>query len=145
MAQRLDQLRSEGKNPDLMRRLARDAQKWTELRSILQDHTDVAQKFIVEYSERYHANQFPIDLQRTVNEFKVDISRRLDQLDQTIRDLLQFVRFSVPLTCVPVMLIPLRNLPGPQLTRPGSQPGWGTTSCYSPTLAYSICHWLSAQ
>uniref|UniRef100_A0A093V638 Serine/threonine-protein phosphatase 6 regulatory ankyrin repeat subunit B n=1 Tax=Talaromyces marneffei PM1 TaxID=1077442 RepID=A0A093V638_TALMA len=87
---RLDQLRSEGKNPDLMRRLARDAQKWTELRSILQDHTDVAQKFIVEYSERYHANQFPIDLQRTVNEFKVDISRRLDQLDQTIRDLLQF-------------------------------------------------------
>lgn len=76
-----------------MRQLARDAQKWTELRSILQDHTDVAQKFIVEYSQRYNANRFPTDLQNTVDEFKAKISRRLDQLDQTIRDLLQFVRF----------------------------------------------------
>ncbi|KUL83782.1 hypothetical protein ZTR_06613 [Talaromyces verruculosus] len=87
---RLVQLRSEGKNPDLMRQLARDAQKWTELRSILQDHTDTAQKFIVEYSQRYNANRFPKDLQKTVDEFKAKISRRLDQLDQTIRDLLQF-------------------------------------------------------
>lgn len=93
MTQRLDQLRSEGKDPDLMRQLARDAQKWTELRAILQDHTSVAQKFIVEYSERYNANQFPKDLQDTVDEFKAKITRRLDQLDQTIRDLLQFVCF----------------------------------------------------
>ncbi|PCH05679.1 Hypothetical protein PENO1_021120 [Penicillium occitanis (nom. inval.)] len=87
---RLVQLRSEGKNPDLMRQLAQDAQKWTELRSILQDHTDTAQKFIVEYSQRYNANRFPKDLQNTVDEFKAKISHRLDQLDQTIRDLLQF-------------------------------------------------------
>lgn len=76
-----------------MRQLARDAQKWTELRSILQDHTNTAQTFIVEYSQRYNANRFPKDLQTTVDEFKAKISRRLDQLDQTIRDLLQFVRF----------------------------------------------------
>jgi hypothetical protein len=79
-----------------MRRLAKDAQRWAELRSILQDHADVAQKFIVEYSERYNANQFPKDLQHTVKEFKAKISLRLDQLDQTIRDLLQFVSFRIP-------------------------------------------------
>lgn len=76
-----------------MRRLAKDAQKWTELRSLLQNHTDVAQKFVADYSERYNANQFPKDLQHSVNEFKVKTSRRIDQLDQTIRDLLQFVCF----------------------------------------------------
>lgn len=76
-----------------MRQLARDAQKWTELRAILQDHTTVAQNFILIHSMRYNANQFPTDLQNTVNEFKAKITRRLDQLDQTIRDLLQFVCF----------------------------------------------------
>ncbi|EED14695.1 ankyrin repeat-containing protein, putative [Talaromyces stipitatus ATCC 10500] len=87
---RLDQLRSEGRKPELMRRLAKDAQKWTELRSILQNQADVAQNFIVEYCERYNANHVPDELQQSVDELKVKIGHRISHLDQTIRDLLQF-------------------------------------------------------
>lgn len=76
-----------------MRRLAKDAQKWTELRSIMQDHADSAERFGVYYCERYNANKIPEELHKSVNELKVKVSGRINQLDQTIRDLLQFVSF----------------------------------------------------
>jgi hypothetical protein len=86
-------MRSEGKNPELMRRLAKDAQTLTEFRLTLQNHANVAENFFVKYCQLYDASRVPKDLQRQVNEFQAKVNNQINQLDQTIRDLLQFVRF----------------------------------------------------
>ena len=73
-----------------MRRLAKDAQKWAELRRILQDQIRTARKFVVDYCQRYDANRTPKEVQR-LDEFEVDVTNRISQLDQTVRELLQIV------------------------------------------------------
>ncbi|KAJ2986733.1 hypothetical protein NUW58_g4888 [Xylaria curta] len=86
---RLNQLLSEGKSPDLMRRLAKDAQKWVELRGILRDQIREAKKFITDYCQYYNANNIPDDLRLETEEMEQNINNRIGKLDQTSRDLLQ--------------------------------------------------------
>ncbi|KAM3076143.1 hypothetical protein ACMFMG_006342 [Clarireedia jacksonii] len=86
---RLDQLVSKGKSPDLIDRLANDALEWTKLRSILQGQVREAKKFVLDYCQRYNANEIPKDLEALIDEFAHSVSNRIGQLDQTVRDLLQ--------------------------------------------------------
>jgi hypothetical protein len=89
--QRLSQLRWEGKNPELIGYLANDAQRWTKFRGSLQDQVRRAQKFAMEYSQRYNENKTPKDMQQVISEFESRVSDRINELDQTVRDLLQIV------------------------------------------------------
>ncbi|KAK4233010.1 hypothetical protein C8A03DRAFT_19825 [Achaetomium macrosporum] len=86
---RLDQLRSEGKSPELMHRLAKDAQTWAELRDTLQGQVCEADKFFTSYCQRYNANRIPNDLELLIDRFESDVSDRIRGLDQTVKDLLQ--------------------------------------------------------
>ncbi|KAI0509403.1 hypothetical protein F5B22DRAFT_328250 [Xylaria bambusicola] len=72
-----------------MRRLAKDAQKWVELRSILQDQVRGAKEFVTDYCQYFNANNTPEDLQSVIEEFEQNTNTRIGQLDQTSRDLLQ--------------------------------------------------------
>ncbi len=74
-----------------MHRLAKDAQKWAELRSTLQDHVRTAKYFSVYYCQRYNANQIAKDLQQSIDTFEINVKDRIDRLDQIVRDLLQIV------------------------------------------------------
>jgi hypothetical protein len=74
-----------------MHRLAKDAQKWAELRNILQGQVREAKKFLTDYYQRYNSNQIPKDLELLIDEFEVGVNNRIIQLDQTVRDLLQIV------------------------------------------------------
>jgi hypothetical protein len=90
--QRIDQLRSEGQTPDLMHHLVRDAQKWAEHRNILQDQVHDAEKFVTDYCRRCNGNQTREDRELLlIHQLEANISKRIDQLDQTVRDLLQIV------------------------------------------------------
>jgi hypothetical protein len=57
----------------------------------LQDQVRTAQDFAIEYSQRYNENQTPKDMQQVIGEFEATVSDRINELDQTIRDLLQIV------------------------------------------------------
>jgi hypothetical protein len=74
-----------------MHRLAKDAQKWAELRCMLQDHIDEARNFVADYCLRYNANKIPKDIRQLTDEFELNVNNRINQLDQTVRDLLQIV------------------------------------------------------
>jgi chromosome condensin MukBEF ATPase and DNA-binding subunit MukB len=74
-----------------MHRLAKDAQKWAELRRILKDQVREAKKFVTDYCQRYNANRTPKDIELLTNKFEVKVNDRIGQLDQTVRDLLQIV------------------------------------------------------
>ena len=89
--QRLDQLVSKGTSPELIDRLAKDAQKYTEFRSILQSQVREAKKFVTDYCQRYNANKIPKDIELLTDEFEFSVNNRIGQLDQTVRDLLQIV------------------------------------------------------
>lgn len=90
--QRLDQFSLKGNSPELIDCLANDAQKWAELRSILKDQVREARKFVRAYCQRYNANNVPKDLDNLLtNELESEVSNRIGQLDQIVRDLLQIV------------------------------------------------------
>lgn len=73
-----------------MHRLAKDAQKWAELRSILKDQVHEAKKLVIDYHQRYNANQTPKDIER-LSKFEDKVNDRISHLDQTVRDLLQIM------------------------------------------------------
>ncbi|KAI0118811.1 ankyrin repeat-containing domain protein [Nemania sp. FL0031] len=84
---RLDQLQLEGKSPELMHRLAKEAQKCAELHDILEQQVYEAKEFVTDYCRRYRAHQTP-DL-KVLTDFEYTIDNQIGKLDQTIRDLLQ--------------------------------------------------------
>ena len=45
----------------------------------------------MEYGQRYNDNQTPKDIQQVIGEFEFRVSDRINELDQTVRDLLQIV------------------------------------------------------
>lgn len=77
-----------------MRRLARDAKKWAELRRVLQTQFRVARKFATDYCRRYNTNQISKYVQQ-LDKFESEISGQIDQLDRTVRELLQIVRLPI--------------------------------------------------
>jgi hypothetical protein len=111
LTQRLDQLESEGKNPKLIGYLANDAQKWAQFRSSLQDQVRVAQKFSVEYGQRYNENWTSKDMQQVIGEFESRVGDRINELDQTVRGILQIVS-TLTIPTISSELTLRRSLPG---------------------------------
>jgi hypothetical protein len=89
--QRLSQLRSEGKNPELIGYLANDAQRWAKFRSSLQDQVRSAREFAMEYNRRYNEKKTLKYMPQEIGELESTVSDRMNDLDQTVRDLLQIV------------------------------------------------------
>jgi hypothetical protein len=58
--------------------------------TFLQDQVATAKKFVKE-SGRYYEDNALKDLQNVIDSFAGDINHRIRQLDQTVRDVLQFV------------------------------------------------------
>lgn len=57
MIQCVDQLLKKGESSELIAHFVKDAQKWTELRSILRDQVHIARGFAVEYCRRYNGDK----------------------------------------------------------------------------------------
>lgn len=72
--QRRDQLDAKGKSPELLDRLASDAQKWDGLRRDLRAQVHAADEFAMDYCQTYASTDRLNDFKRLVNEFDVDIS-----------------------------------------------------------------------
>lgn len=74
--------------------LANDAQKLAELRNILHDQVRAAEQFVKDYCRYYNANKIPKGLlEELVDEFELVVNKRIGQLDQVVRDLLQIVSY----------------------------------------------------
>ena len=111
LTQRRDQLSWEGKNPEIIGHLAKDAKRWTEFRSSLQDQVREAQNFAVEYSQRYNEYQALKDMEHVIGEFESRVSNQINVLDQTVRDLLQIVS-TLTIPTISSELTLHRSLPG---------------------------------
>lgn len=62
------------------------------LRTILTSQSSEAEKFIKNYCPLYNANQIPQGLLELLkDDIELDISKRIGDLDQTVRDLLNIV------------------------------------------------------
>ncbi|KAH6967873.1 ankyrin repeat-containing domain protein [Ilyonectria sp. MPI-CAGE-AT-0026] len=88
---RLDQLREQGNSSELVYRLAKDAQMWTILRRLLRDNVQEATKFATSYCHKYQNGDGLQSTLDAINQLEKRINPRLDTLDETVRDLLQFV------------------------------------------------------
>ncbi|KAL6823205.1 hypothetical protein V8C40DRAFT_275323 [Trichoderma camerunense] len=87
---RLAQFRSKGKGSKITDSLAKDAQTLANLRIDLAGLTSDAEKFMNRYCEHFNANNTPQALQQLIkDDLEIGIKKRLDDLDQTVRDLLQ--------------------------------------------------------
>lgn len=85
-----------GKNPEMIDFLAKDAQKLANLRTILVGQTSEAETFIRDYCLHYNANQIPQSLLGLLkNDIELGITKRIADLDQTVRDLLNIVSETV--------------------------------------------------
>lgn len=89
--QRRDQLDAKGKIPELLDRLASDAQKWDDLRRGLRAQVFKANQFATNYCQQYTSAGVPKDVKGLIDAFDVEIGSRIGELDQTVRDLLQIV------------------------------------------------------
>lgn len=90
-SQRLDQLYEQGNSSELAYRLAKDAQKWTILRRLLRGNVEEARRFATNYCHKY---QNGVGLKSTLeatDQLELRVNYRIDKLDETVRDLLQFV------------------------------------------------------
>ncbi|KAH6869122.1 hypothetical protein B0T10DRAFT_569067 [Thelonectria olida] len=88
--QREDQLNDGGTNPRLIHRLAADAQTWSSLRRILRSHVERSSAFITEYCKHCDDAGDGSELVEALDQMQLQVNARLDKLDQTGRDLLQF-------------------------------------------------------
>lgn len=87
---RLDQLREQGNSSELVYRLAKDAQMWTFLRRRLRGNIQEAKKFATSYCQKYQNGDGLEPILEAINQLEQQINPRLDTLDETVRDLLQF-------------------------------------------------------
>ncbi|WJG34857.1 uncharacterized protein FOBCDRAFT_216498 [Fusarium oxysporum Fo47] len=88
---RIDQLEKKGKSPELIDRLAGLARNLAEIRNYVQDQFHEARPFFDNYRRRYNESVRASEEGRaTVNRCFENTTKKLDALDQTVRDLLQF-------------------------------------------------------
>lgn len=81
-----------GKNPEMIDFLAKYAQNLAKLRTILVEQTSAAETFIRDYCLHYNANHIPKSLLELLkNDIELGITKRIADLDQTVRDLLSIV------------------------------------------------------
>lgn len=71
--------------------LARDAKVWSSLRYHLRDHVHYMNEFTKGYLRFSGINYNEGKLLVDISEFEATIHERMNSLDQTLRDLLQFV------------------------------------------------------
>jgi ABC-type transporter Mla subunit MlaD len=87
--------------------------EWQRLRSILRGQVRAAKDFATEHFRRYNADK-GTEVQETIESFSNEVGDRLHQLDQTVKDLLQFVSI---LTILSSRVNRTRSLPGCPSTR----------------------------
>ena len=68
-----------------------DAQQLAEFRRNLGDQVNTATEFVQDYCRKYDRGEHLIEAQSAIDEFSKKTGARVFQLDQTVRDLLQFV------------------------------------------------------
>jgi hypothetical protein len=85
----------------LIHDLARDAREWAELRSILRGQIQAAKDFVVKYCRNYNQGSTLKTMHSAIDQLNTDVNEHIDRLDQTVKDLLQFVCI-LNLVCVPV-------------------------------------------
>jgi chromosome segregation ATPase len=72
-----------------------DAEKWTQFRRNLQDQVDVARKFQTKYSDldwEDEADDNALDdLEKTIDSFAENVSKRITQLDKISQSLIEIV------------------------------------------------------
>jgi hypothetical protein len=87
----------------------------------LKHQVNTAGEFAVDYCYRYNENKGLEDLNGVIDGFADKVNDRISQLDQTVRDLLQFVSILAVLSNNSPELILYRNLPGSRSMRPTNQ------------------------
>jgi hypothetical protein len=88
----LDQLQAKGNNSlELINCLAEVAYELAQLRSDFKVQLRSAQKFVVDYCGKYDENGGRRTMQPKIDQFAVDVNEQFNQLDQTVKELLQFV------------------------------------------------------
>lgn len=82
-----------GDKLEMINFLAKDAQQLAKLRSILASQTSDAEEFLKDYCLRFHREQalHDVTMRCLKEEFQAAITQRFENLDQSVRDLLQFV------------------------------------------------------
>lgn len=81
-----------GKNPEMIDFLAKYAQNLGNLRTDLVDQTSAAETFITDYCLHYAANRNPKSLLEFLkNDIELVMTKKIADLDQTVRDLLNIV------------------------------------------------------
>ncbi|OAF98488.1 ankyrin, partial [Paraphaeosphaeria sporulosa] len=86
---RLDQLCSKGNSIELIHYLAEDAQEWAKLRKALRTQVQAVRDFIRDYC-RYCEQEYSKTMRLPIDQFDTDVNEKINQLDQTVKDLLQF-------------------------------------------------------
>ncbi|KAH5983393.1 hypothetical protein HBI84_247710 [Parastagonospora nodorum] len=83
-----DQLQAQGDSGDLIRLLKEDALNLARLRSVLRGQIQSAKTFTEEYCQSYDREGGRRTIQDAINEYDVEASERIRQLEQTVMDLL---------------------------------------------------------
>jgi hypothetical protein len=75
-----------------MHYLAEDAQELAKLRSILRGQAGAAKSFLEKYCRTCGEIGNSNFMQSAINQFTDNVDEKISHLDQTVKDLLQFVR-----------------------------------------------------
>jgi hypothetical protein len=75
----------------LIHHLAEDARNLAELRSILKGQIQSARKFAMKYCGKYDQDGGSRTMHSEIDQFATDVNEQFNNLDQTVKDLLQFV------------------------------------------------------
>ncbi|PTB81748.1 hypothetical protein M440DRAFT_1322034, partial [Trichoderma longibrachiatum ATCC 18648] len=116
---RFEQLKSQGKSPETINDLAKDAQRLAGLRLSLASQISEARKFIEDnktMKDDPDGNRQSV-LKFLAEDFESGIKTKLDELEQMARDLLQIVSKSVYYLYRRCMLTEYRSLRGVQSAR----------------------------
>jgi hypothetical protein len=75
----------------MIEHLAEDAREWAELRSALRGQIQATKTFAVDYERDYNQGNRQITINSAIDQFATDVNEQINRLDQTVKDLLQFV------------------------------------------------------
>lgn len=94
MKQRTHQLTARGKDDRLIDSIAESMQQWTQIQAALAEQLSQARNFVTQYQRFSETRKFSEKMQGMIDGLDKEISGQIDKLEQTVRDLLQIVRFS---------------------------------------------------
>ena len=104
---------TKGNSAELIHHLAEDLKEWAELRKAFKGQIRSARKFVSDYCHCCYQDDNEKDMKAPIDKFEAEIGERIDELDQTVKDLLQFV-CSMLTPRFPKLLISDRSLLGYQ-------------------------------